>query len=55
MFKFTFNEQCRDSEFRRNKSAGAILSYDALPESLKKECLVRSKTDHEDEDELKER
>ncbi len=34
---------------------GAILSYDTLPESFKKECLVRTKTDHEDEEELKER
>ena len=40
---------------RRNKSTGALLSYDTLPESFKKECLVRSKTDHEDEDELRER
>ncbi len=40
---------------RRNKSAGAILSYDALPASLKTEMLVRTKTEHEDEDELKER
>ena len=40
--------------FRRNLTAGAIFSYDALPESLKTEVLVRTKVE-EDPEVLKER
>jgi myosin heavy subunit len=39
--------------YRRNKSTGALPGYDGLPESLKKECLVRATEDEEDEEELK--
>ena len=40
--------------FRRNLTAGAIFSYDALPESLKTVVLVRTKVE-EDPEVLKER
>jgi hypothetical protein len=39
---------------RRHRSLGEILSYDGLPATLKRECLVRSKVD-EDQEELKAR
>ncbi len=42
------------TNFRRNLTAGAIFSYDALPESLKTEVLVRTKVE-EDPEVLKER
>ena len=40
--------------FRRNRSLGSLLTYEGLPESLKKEVLVRSVVE-EDPDVLKER
>ena len=49
------SQSCLNSHlFRRNKTVGAVFSYDALPDALKKECLVREKTD-QDQDELKQR
>lgn len=42
------------TNFRRNRSLGSLLTYEGLPESLKKEVLVRS-TVEEDPDVLKER
>ena len=44
----------RVSFFRRNRSLGSLLTYEGLPESLKKEVFVRSKVE-EDPEVLKER